>query len=64
VYAEAFGKIVTGGSDLHVPTQPILSGMAFEERLQSPAHMIELLHAGKGEIIRQDNRYGKKQGQN
>ena len=59
VYAEAFGKIVTGGSDLHVPTQPVLSGMAFEERLTSPAHMIGLLRAGKGEILRVDNRYGK-----
>ena len=59
LYAEAFGKIVTGGSDLHVPTQPVLSGMAFEERLTSPAHMIGLLRAGKGEILRVDNRYGK-----
>lgn len=57
VYAGEYGKIMTGGSDLHFPTQGILSGMAFEERLTSPAHMIALLRDGKGEIIRQDNRY-------
>lgn len=56
-YADAYGKIRTGGSDLHSPGQAVLSGMAFEERLHSPADMIRLLREGKGEILRIDNRY-------
>ena len=57
VYADAYGKIRTGGSDLHLPTQAVLSGMAFEEKLRTPADLIRLLREGKGEILRIDNRY-------
>lgn len=55
LYAEEKGKIITGGSDLHHAKQEILSGMEFEERVNSVEHFISLVTAGKGKIINQKN---------
>ncbi|MGN1234907.1 MAG: PHP domain-containing protein [Christensenellaceae bacterium] len=58
-YAESYGKIQTGGSDIHHAAQKMLSGMAFEERLTSERHLVQLLRAGKGRILHQENLYHK-----
>ena len=54
-YADAYGKISIGGSDCHHANQPILSGMAFDEKLQSEEDFIEKLRQGKGQIFKKEN---------
>ena len=56
-YAKAYGKIATGGSDLHRPEQKMLSGMAFDEEVTSVGQLVTLLRAGKGTILHQPNCY-------
>lgn len=58
-YAKAYNKIAVGGSDIHHANQKMLSGMAFDEEVQSLEQMIALLRAGKGSIIYDTNRYCK-----
>lgn len=59
-YAESYGKIKLGGSDLHSPDQKILSGMEFEERLFSERDFIRRLRAGEGKILGKENKYAPK----
>lgn len=54
-YAKAYGKLCCSGTDIHVASQQILSGMAFEEKISSVEQFIKLVREGKGEIIKQDN---------
>lgn len=56
-YADAYGKIRTGGSDLHSATQKTLSGMEFEEKIESERDFIRLLRAGKGRIVVKENKF-------
>ncbi len=56
-YALQYGKIRTGGSDLHVTFQPVLSGMEFSEKIRSEQHFISLLRKGEGNIFSQPNRF-------
>ena len=53
-YAEQYKKPKLGGSDLHWTTQKLLSGMAFEKRLESAAEFVELVKDGKGQIIKME----------
>lgn len=57
LYAEEYGKLQIGGSDIHGKTQKILSGMSFDEEAESEEELIALLRAGRGEIVVQENRY-------
>lgn len=57
-YAESYGKIQTGGSDLHSSEQKILSGMEFEEKINSEKDFIRLLREGKGKVVRRENKFG------
>lgn len=59
-YAQEYGKIEIGGSDLHRADQRVLSGMAFEERLTSEQELIRFLRQGKGEILETENKYVRK----
>jgi PHP domain-containing protein len=59
-YAQEYGKIEIGGSDLHRADQRVLSGMAFEERLTSEQELIRFLRQGKGEILEIENKYVRK----
>ena len=54
-YANAYGKIAIGGSDCHHISQKILSGVAFEERINSEQEFITALRQGKGKIIKKEN---------
>ena len=54
-YAKAYGKLCSAGTDIHVFSQPILSGMAFDEKVCSEEHFISLVRSGKGQIIKQKN---------
>ncbi len=56
-YATAYGKIKTGGSDLHSAEQSMLSGVAFHERITSEAEFIDALRAGKGTVVKKPNVY-------
>jgi len=56
-YAKAYNKIAIGGSDIHHTNQKMLSGMAFDEEVQSLEQLIALLRAGKGRIIYAPNQY-------
>lgn len=54
-YAKSYNKLCSAGTDIHAFSQPILSGMAFEEKVSSVEHFITLIREGKGEIIKQKN---------
>ena len=56
-FAEEYGKIKIGGSDMHAPWMQNLSGMAFEEPLRDEQDFINRLRAGEGKIIQQKNCY-------
>ena len=56
-YASEYGKITTGGSDLHQTTQPRLAGMEFSSPLTSEKDFIERLRKGEGKIFSQENAY-------
>lgn len=56
-YAKAYGKIATGGSDIHHINQKMLSGMAFDEQVNSIEQLVSLLREGKGSIIYAPNQY-------
>lgn len=58
-YANAYGKLTIGGSDIHHIEQKILSGMEFEEEVDSIEQMIHLLRNGKGRILQVRNQYRK-----
>lgn len=57
-YANEYGKMKTGGSDIHVKTQKILSGVAFESKLQSERDFIDRLRRGQGTIVCKENIFG------
>lgn len=57
--AEAYGLIMTSGSDLHNGSQEKLGGLSFEERIIDEMHFINLLKQGKGKIIKQNNILGE-----
>ena len=54
-YATQYGKIKTGGSDIHVKAHKLLSGVAFDSKLQSERDFIERLRQGQGKIICKEN---------
>ena len=54
-YAKSYGKISIGGSDCHHIEQKILSGVAFEEKINSEQEFITALRQGKGKIIKKAN---------
>lgn len=54
-YANEYKKIKTGGSDIHIKTQKILSGVAFDDKLQSERDFIDRLRQGQGTIIQKEN---------
>ena len=54
-YADQYGKIKTGGSDIHVKNQKILSGLAFDSKLQSERDFISRLRQGQGTIVCREN---------
>lgn len=56
-YADIYGKTETAGSDLHHISQEIISGMAFDEKIRSERHFIEMLRSGKGKIFKIVNVY-------
>lgn len=56
-YAESYGKIETGGSDLHKPEQKILSGIETEVKFNSERDMINAVRAGKTKIFVTENIY-------
>ena len=56
-FAEEYGKIKIGGSDMHTSHMGNLSGMAFDTPLHDEQDFIERLRAGEGKIIRQKNCY-------
>jgi len=56
-YAKAYNKLAVGGSDIHHTDQKMLSGMAFDDNVQSAEQLIALLRAGKGQIIYAPNQY-------
>ena len=55
-YADAYGKIRTGGSDLHSVRQKALAGMEFEEKITSERDFLRLLREGKGQIVVKENK--------
>lgn len=59
-YAKVHDKIAIGGSDIHHTNQPMLSGMAFDEKVTSIEQLIALLRSGKGRIVCAPNLYLKK----
>lgn len=56
-YAECYGKIKTGGSDIHHASHKMLSGMEFDEKITDVRHFIRLLREGKGKILYSENVY-------
>lgn len=58
-YAKAYNKIGIGGSDLHHLNQKMLSGMAFDEEIDSMEQLITTLRSGKGQIVCSPNQYLK-----
>lgn len=58
-YAKAYNKVVTGGSDIHHTNQKMLSGMAFDEPVESMEQLVSFIRARKGEIIYAPNNYKK-----
>lgn len=56
-YAKSYGKIATGGSDIHHTNQKILSGMAFDEEINSMEQLISAIRSGTGTIICVPNMY-------
>ena len=56
-YADAYGKIRTGGSDLHSVRQKVLAGMEFEEKITSERDFLRLLREGKGRIVVKENKF-------
>ena len=54
-YAKSYGKIAIGGSDCHHVQQKLLSGVAFEEEINSEQEFIAALRQGKGQIIKKQN---------
>lgn len=54
-YAKSYDKIAIGGSDCHHIHQKLLSGVAFEERINSPQEFISALRQRKGTIVRKEN---------
>lgn len=58
-YAEAYGKVKMGGSDLHHANQKMISGMAFDEKAETIEQLMSLIRSGTGEVIFQPNQYKK-----
>ena len=58
-YADAYGKIRTGGSDLHSVRQKVLAGMEFEEKITSERDFLRLLREGKGRIVVKENKFAQ-----
>lgn len=56
-YAGACALVRTAGSDIHRASQPVLGGMAFDEKLTSVQDFIRLVREGKGEIVKKENVY-------
>lgn len=54
-YANSYKKIVIGGSDCHHIGQETLSGVAFEEKINSEQEFITALRQGKGKIFKKPN---------
>ena len=54
-YAKAYDKITIGGSDCHHSNQKLLSGLAFEEKINSEQEFVNALRQRKGTIIRKEN---------
>jgi hypothetical protein len=44
-----------GGSDCHHPTQKLLSGVAFEEKIHSVQEFIDALRQGKATVVKKEN---------
>ena len=55
LYATEYEKIKIGGTDYHGGNQRMLSGMAFEEKLQSEEDFVARLKNGEGEIVKKAN---------
>lgn len=58
-YANSYGKLTIGGSDIHHIEQKNLSGMEFDEEVDSIERMIHLLRNGQGRILQVRNQYRK-----
>lgn len=56
-YATMYNKVRLAGTDIHYTDVKTLSGLEFEEKVQSVEHFISLVRAGKGKIIKRDNVY-------
>lgn len=54
-YANSYEKITIGGSDCHHIHQELLSGVAFEKKINSEQEFITTLRQGKGKIIKKEN---------
>jgi len=56
-YANETGKLKLGGSDTHHPLQPVLSGMAFDTKIERVSDFISLVRSGNGKILNIENCY-------
>ncbi len=55
MYASEYGKRGIGGSDIHSVSQPVLSGIATEEKIKTATDFLKIVRSGNYQIIEQTN---------
>ena len=55
LYAKKYNKYHLAGSDIHYTNVKVLTGLEFEEKVQSIEHFISLIRQNKGKIFKKEN---------
>ena len=55
LYAKKYNKYSLAGSDIHYTNVKVLTGLEFEEKVESIEHFISLVRQNKGKVFKKEN---------